>query len=467
MDNLAQKFGVSIGSKIFTLNDQYQFARFSGDSNPIHIDPILARRTMAGECIVHGVNGLMCAINYLAKHNRISINHFDVKFSKTIPLGIQVNFFWDSGKNKLTIVYEDAVYTSILVTLGSILKDSDISNIKTAEPLVSPRNKNLEECSEIIREELIYRGNIEVGKILFPYLFERYGDIFAIELALTSEIVGMQIPGLNSLFLSMKGKFSEVNSNSFYELVSCNSKFGVMKLIVQGRRLIAQIEAFYRPSLINLPSIERIAKSIKCSEFKNVNALIIGGSRGLGEITAKIITSGGGKVTISYNLGEEDARNLQQELLNFGGSCDIIQLKIEDKFYLPEAKFNQIYYFPTPKVKTEDPNIPNLKLENLYQYFYVDAFRNLLNQVLKRNMLTSIFYPSSTFLDNPPKNFSKYVDAKLKGEQVCREFQETKFMQIICPRLPRMATDQTLGLLTESFKDSVNVMYPLIQTMAH
>ena len=42
-------------------------------------------------------------------------------------------------------------------------------------------------------------------------------------------------------------------------------------------------------------------------EFANVRALVIGGSRGLGEITAKIIAAGGGDVWITYRRGKEDA----------------------------------------------------------------------------------------------------------------------------------------------------------------
>jgi len=465
MKKLNKKFGLLINSRTFSLDGQLKFAKFSGDTNPIHIDPILARRTIVGECIVHGINGLMYAIDSLIKYNGIILNHFDVKFLKPITLDIPIQCFWDGEKNKLSIVSENTILTSIFVKIGPIIKEGNLSGIKSDIPLIYPRNITLKECSEIIREDLIFRGNIEVGKILFPNLFEKYGNIFAAELASTSEIVGMQIPGLNSLFLSIKGDFSERNLISYYQLLSCNLKFGLVKLLVHGRYLKAEIEALYRPSSINSPSIESVSKTIKKNEFENVNALIIGGSRGLGEISAKIIASGGGRVTISYNLGEEDAKQLQQELSNFGGVCDIIKVRIEDGFDIPKNHFNQIYYFPTPKIKAEDPNILNVVLIQLYELFYIHAFRNLLNQVLENNLETSIFYPSSTFLNDPPKNFFNYTDKKFKGELLCKEFIETKSMRIIYPRLPRLATDQTLGLMPEEFEDSVAVMYPFIQRM--
>jgi hypothetical protein len=467
MAKFNKKLGILINKRRFTLDDQLQFAMFSADSNPIHIDPVIARRTIAGECIVHGVHSLMYAINSLLKHNRLTIISFQVSFSKPILLGIEVCCFWDVENNKLSIASENTIYVSIFLTLGSILRTDNISNINLGEPLIVPTNMTLNECSEFTREDLVYRGNIKIGENLFPDLFEIYGFVFAAELALISEIVGMQIPGLNSLLLSLNSCISEKNTKCYYELISCNLRFRIMKILINGKYLKSEIDVFYRPSSTNSPSMSQISKKIKGNEFTNVNALIIGGSRGLGEITAKIITCGGGRVTITYNLGEADAKKLRNEILEYGKSCNIFKLKIEDQFYIPEENFNQIYYFPSPKIKAEDFNISNTNLTQLYELFYVDFFRNLLTQVLEKDMQSSIFYPSTTYLSNAPKNFTTYVESKLKGELLCKEFIETKSMRIIYPRLPRLATDQTLGLINEKFQDSVDTLYPLILSMVN
>ena len=42
--------------RIFTLADQIAFAELSGDNNPLHLDPVVARRTLFGQPIVHGVH---------------------------------------------------------------------------------------------------------------------------------------------------------------------------------------------------------------------------------------------------------------------------------------------------------------------------------------------------------------------------------------------------------------------------
>src|SRR3954464_10855593 len=47
----------------FRLPDLAAFAELSGDYNPLHTDPIAARRTQFGNCVVHGVLVLLWALN--------------------------------------------------------------------------------------------------------------------------------------------------------------------------------------------------------------------------------------------------------------------------------------------------------------------------------------------------------------------------------------------------------------------
>ena len=79
---------------------------------------------------------------------------------------------------------------------------------------------------------------------LFPYFFKCYGESIAAEIASTSEIVGMEIPGLHSLFLSIKGMIHKKESNPFYKILNC-SRFGVMQLFMKGQYLKCEIDAFY------------------------------------------------------------------------------------------------------------------------------------------------------------------------------------------------------------------------------
>ena len=50
----------------FTMLDQERFAALSGDSNPLHMYPLVARRSMLGGVAVHGIHLLLWALDELA-----------------------------------------------------------------------------------------------------------------------------------------------------------------------------------------------------------------------------------------------------------------------------------------------------------------------------------------------------------------------------------------------------------------
>src|ERR1035437_4670244 len=52
-----------------TLEESRSFARLSGDWNPIHVDPIAARRLMFGSTVVHGVDVLIRTIAEAFRQN--------------------------------------------------------------------------------------------------------------------------------------------------------------------------------------------------------------------------------------------------------------------------------------------------------------------------------------------------------------------------------------------------------------
>jgi acyl dehydratase len=54
-----------LSSRKFTVADQEWFALNSGDRNPMHMDALAARRTMAGFPVVHGIHTLLWALDSL------------------------------------------------------------------------------------------------------------------------------------------------------------------------------------------------------------------------------------------------------------------------------------------------------------------------------------------------------------------------------------------------------------------
>src|SRR5690348_7504559 len=79
-------------TRSFDATDQHAFAQASGDSNPMHVDEVAARRTIAGGPVVHGVHGVLWAIDALAAAGEIvqPIATIDVQFRKFIYVGDRI-----------------------------------------------------------------------------------------------------------------------------------------------------------------------------------------------------------------------------------------------------------------------------------------------------------------------------------------------------------------------------------------
>lgn len=83
---------LSFADRIFTTSDQDWFASVSGDTNPMHMDALAARRTMAGSPVVHGIHTLLWALNclYIAIPDLQPLHSLKVNFEKMIYVGDRV-----------------------------------------------------------------------------------------------------------------------------------------------------------------------------------------------------------------------------------------------------------------------------------------------------------------------------------------------------------------------------------------
>ncbi len=92
-----------LGEKIFSLKDQSDFAKISGDINPIHLDSIVSRKSIAGECIVHGINSFLWALEFLLKNNKSIHTSYSINFKNKIPLNQKILFLLDENNKQILI----------------------------------------------------------------------------------------------------------------------------------------------------------------------------------------------------------------------------------------------------------------------------------------------------------------------------------------------------------------------------
>jgi len=466
-NDLEHKYGLLLGSRVFDINDQLAFGAFSGDVNPIHIDQIVARKTLAGQCIVHGIHSLLWALDLLTISLDKTIVGAEVRFLNSIYLGERIDCFWNDQSGKISLLLDSTVVCSIKFQLGEPLLDH-IDIIPFRESRKRPVNLIFADILKINNVEFKVCGNPDFASTLFPNASRKYGKAAICELAHMSEIIGMQLPGLNSLFLSLSFSFLKGNTKNKYWVSKSDARFETVDITAKGRTIDAVAKAVFRPTLPKVRSMAELAGFVAKDEFSGITALIVGGSRGIGEITAKLISAGGGKVKITYNKGHEDACRVRDEIVNYGGYCDIFQMTIGQQTISASVigQVDQIYYFATPKIfGKRSPNFDNEILED-FRNVYVQGFEQACKMLLSGLNHLAAFYPSTVAIDHPIPALAEYIEAKLEGEALCEILPDSHpNLRVICSRLPRIETDQTLSLIKVQSSDVVEVMIPIIREM--
>ena len=295
---------------------------FSGDINPIHIDPISARRSITGQRTVHGINSLLWALDSLAKEERITVREIEANFLKPTFLEEEIKCIWNRRKQLITLLSDDIVLTTCRLKISQMRSPLNI-RIFSEKRNKKPRELSFIECSELTNQPFKIFGQEKLSNDLFPTFTALYGSIILCEIAAISQIVGMECPGMNSLFASLKLKIvTNKNTIPKFDVITSNERFNFLEISVIGKTLNAKVGAFYRPSPARNLHITELCNHVKENEFNDVHSLIIGGSRGLGELVAKLIAAGGGKPIITYNVGKVEAEMLVDEIHSWGGYCE-------------------------------------------------------------------------------------------------------------------------------------------------
>jgi hypothetical protein len=158
-------------------------------------------------------------------------------------------------------------------------------------------------------------------------------------------------------------------------------------------------------------------------------------------------------VLITYLRGDADARRVAGEIAAGGGSAETLRLDVRPD--APDFPADRLlawapshgYYFATPFITASTEGAFSRDLFASFCDYYVTGFQrvavHLINVGARR-----LFYPSSVYIDELPPGLAEYAAAKAAGETLCSELEKTH-RGVLCykPRLPRMATDQTVSRL--------------------
>jgi acyl dehydratase len=466
-----------ISERAFVADNQERFAAISGDRNPMHMDAVAARRTLFGLPVVHGIHALLWGLDSLFRYlpDLAPVASIQVSFEKMIHVGDHVRAVLaqrDKQRLRVEMLIEGIRVVRLEVALGDPRANNEMHSnaplFQPAEPLVL----TLEQMINCHGRVPFFSASNAVCQ-MFPAAASALGVYRVAGLACSSFLVGMVCPGLHSIYRGLTLFTTPLSDGDHdtlhFRVVHSDPRFRLVRLAVSGGGWAGFLDAHARPEPTAQAALATIAARVVPGEFNGVSALVVGGSRGLGELISKIVAVGGGRVTLTYSIGEADARRVQAEIIAYGGHCDVFHYDVrtnssEQISHLSSCP-TQVFYLPTPVISRRRSAVFNQQRFQEFLIFYVSGFYDLCKELrLRFDQKISIFYPSSVYVGARPVGMTEYTMAKAAGEVLCADIQSFENPgRILVRRLPRLPTDQTAMLLTVETPDPISVMLPIVR----
>ena len=206
-------------------------------------------------------------------------------------------------------------------------------------------------------------------------------------------------------------------------------------------------------------------------EFKGQRALVIGGSRGLGEVSAKILAAGGAQVHITFAAGQDDAMAVAADINgNARGPCQVHRLDLKanaiDSLAIDTATLDAVYYFATPRIYSKRTGLFDQAVFDVFADFYLRRFYQLCQDLNRSNrqQKLKIYLPSTVFITDRPKGMTEYAMVKAAAEIMADDLNRIlKNVVVIATRLPRLATDQTSSIFKLEVESNLDALLPVIR----
>ena len=218
--------------KIFNDEDQFTFSSISGDYNPLHFDKELSKNLLYKEWILHGMNGVLTALNLLLQDKefkfKIFIKKINIIYYKPIFIESQINYDYGFEKNKLNIklLENNECMTNVIIDY-ELEKENNYKLLQYENTIfdinkpISIDDNNFKGYHESIKIE----ANIEKINQYYPFLLKYFNPDQIILLISVSKNVGMNYPGLNSICMNIFVEFENrnFNSNIFFKFYNYNN----------------------------------------------------------------------------------------------------------------------------------------------------------------------------------------------------------------------------------------------------
>lgn len=463
----------------FDAADQSCFAALSGDRNPLHVDAVAARRLLTGRPVVHGVHTLLKLLEGWPPADLPGTGEdwrIEAEFLNPVSVGDVAEVTYDR---------DDAGTPRAVATVAGLAGCRAFlrTRAEPATPAASPSDVDEEAITvgelALDREPQAWGGRRQVLALPearfdapFPAACSQLGERRVAAIALLSTYVGMVCPGLHSVFSSLvvEPGATKHDGRVRFHVQRYDPRFRLMLVAFDGV-VRGQLKAFVRAPAQVQPGVDDLRAHVAPGEFAGTVHWVLGGSRGLGELAAKLLAAGGAHVCLSYAAGHDDAARVVQEIADAGAPVatarrlDLLHGGCDD--WLREAPWpDAVWYFATPRIYRKRAATFDAAVLDEFLKFYVYRFDELCCalEAAAEGRLVRVFHPSTVFIDERPKGMTEYAMAKVAAEVLIADLSRTlRHVRPVSRRLPRLSTDQTAGLAAGAAASNVEVLLPVLR----
>jgi len=468
---------ISLGEKRFLHEDQERFAALSSDRNPMHMDPVAARRLLTGRQVVHGIHVFLTAMDRWAAARGVPVFAAGCTFANPVSVGDVVSFAEveaDPGTVALEAAVDGLACARITLRLapdGAVAAAPGNATVTGMDALARP----LEVAPET-HVGKTYRLAVPVAAAeeAFPAATSVLGAEAVAAAASLSYCVGMVCPGLHSIFSSFDLATRPDAGTSALDLTvrRFDPRVSLFDIVFDGAAR-GGIKAFQRPAPLAQPSMADLAGQVDPHAFADSVSLVIGASRGLGELTAKLLASGGARTVITYASGREDAERIASEIRESGrGVCVARRFDVigEPPAALADilGEVTSVYFFATPRIYRKKAGLFDAALFDEFAAFYIARFHALCLalEAAATGRKVRVYFPSTVFVTERPKGMTEYAMTKAAAEVLIDDLNRTlRNVEIVCTRLPRLETDQTNSVVRVKTASNLDALLPLVRSV--
>ena len=482
--------GALEAAQVFDEARHAAFIALSGDSNPLHADAAGARRGYFGERVVHGVHLALWALEALSVERpawAARVTLLDARFERPVYPGERVTLRVDTAaidRLELSLWLGGLRVTTLRLALGA----EPVS--PTLAPSATPVARPVEAPDLAVEALASLSGETDAwtppgaAETLFPTLTRLRGSAFVGALCALSRVVGMQCPGRRALFSTARvsGLDGPLASEGAFAVRRARPHLSMVDLEVTLGSMSAVLRALVIPPPPPAPTAWVAQGRMPPDAFRGRNALVLGGSRGLGATAALLLAASGARVCVTWRAGRDEAEHIAAEARSLGADCVTCAFDSAAPEALPGALAaipgapfvpDVVLYFPTPRIFTRraDP-FDAARFAAFAQVYVVDFARVVDTLVSAFGSDFALLTPSTSALDVPVPELLEYAAAKAAAEQVVSQLERRwPKMRCVTPRLPRVATDQTVSLVETEAAHAVDALRPhllaLVAPIAH